>query len=271
MTYRFTFLGTGSSGGVPRIGHVWGAADRTNPKNRRRRCAALIERSSRQGKTTVLIDTPCDLRDQCLDHDVVHVDAVAYTHDHADHTHGIDDLRVFALQSRRRVPVWMDDPTWDSLLLRFRYCFESKPGSSYPPILQRYPIVPGEPFTVVGAGGPITLLPILQDHGEMASLGFRVGGPDGGLCYSPDIVGIPQTSLEHFRNLDVWIVDALRPLPHPSHWSVKQALAMIRALAPRRAILTHMHIDLDYDSLKRELPPHVEPAYDGMVIEFSGA
>ena len=264
MTYRFTFLGTGSSGGVPRIGHVWGAADRNNPKNRRRRCAALIERSSRQGRTTILIDTPCDLRDQCLERDVVHVDAVLYTHDHADHTHGIDDLRVFALQARRRVPVWMDDPTWDSLRLRFRYCFETNPGSSYPPILERHKLTPGEAVTITGAGGPITVRSILQEHGEMTSLGFRVGN----VCYSPDIVGIPEPSLPLFDGLDTWIVDALRPMPHPSHLSVKQALGMIAKLQPKRAILTHMHIDLDYDALKRQLPAHVEPAYDGMSFDF---
>jgi phosphoribosyl 1,2-cyclic phosphate phosphodiesterase len=268
MTYRFTFLGTGSSGGVPRIGHHWGAADRSNPKNRRRRCAALIERSSRQGRTTVLIDTPCDLRDQCLERDVVHVDAVLYTHDHADHTHGIDDLRVFALQTRRRIPTWMDEPTWESLSVRFRYCFEVNPKSSYPPILERQVITPGEPFTITGAGGPIEIMPILQHHGEMNSLGFRVGGPYGGICYSPDIVGIPDDSYKHFEHLDMWIVDALRPMPHPSHWSFKQAVGMINKLQPKRALLTHMHIDLDYDAMVRELPPHVAPAYDGLTFEF---
>lgn len=264
MSYRFTFLGTGSSGGVPRIGHHWGAADKSNPKNRRRRCAAVIERRSRHGRTTILIDTPCDLRDQCLDHDVVHVDAVLYTHDHADHTHGIDDLRVFALQARRRVPCWMDEPTWASLSNRFRYCFEQKPASTYPPILERRAIEAGTHFTIEGAGGPITVLPVLQDHGEMASLGFRVGG----LCYSPDIVGIPETSRPFFEGLDLWIVDALRPMPHPSHWSVKQALGMIAHYKPKQALLTHMHIDLDYDALCRSLPEHVRPAYDGLSVEF---
>jgi phosphoribosyl 1,2-cyclic phosphate phosphodiesterase len=266
MTYRFTFMGTGSSGGVPRIGHQWGAADRSNPKNRRRRCSALIERTSHKGTTTLLIDTPCDLREQCLTHDVMHVDAVLYTHDHADHTHGIDDLRVFALQTRRRVPVWMDDPTWDSLLVRFRYCFETKPGSAYPPILERYQIVPGRSFTITGAGGPIAVLPILQEHGEMTSLGFRVGG----LCYSPDIAGVPAASENFLADLDLWIVDALRPLPHPAHWSVKQSLKAIEHFQPKRALLTHMHVDLDYEALCRDLPETVRPAYDGLKFEFDG-
>jgi phosphoribosyl 1,2-cyclic phosphate phosphodiesterase len=267
MTYRFTFLGTGSSAGVPRIGHDWGSADRSNPKNRRRRCAALIERIGRDGTTTILVDTPCDLRDQCLEHDVLRIDAVLYTHDHADHTHGIDDLRVFALTTRKRVPVYMDAPTWESLHLRFRYCFETKPGSTYPPILQRFALSPGEPVVVTGPGGPIEVVPILQDHGEMASLGFRVGG----LCYSPDIVGLPAASKPLLADLDLWIVDALRPMPHPSHWSVRQALAAIAELAPREALLTHMHIDLDYDALCRELPGHVRPAYDGLRVTFDGA
>lgn len=265
MSYRLTFLGTGSSGGVPRIGNVWGAADKNNPKNRRRRCSVLIERLGSQGRTVVLIDTSPDLRDQCLTFDVAHVDAVLYTHDHADHTHGIDELRVFALTERRRIPCYMDDATWDSLLPRFRYCFEKKLGSNYLPILERRPIAPGTPVIIDGKGGPIALMPILQDHGELPSLGFRVGN----LCYSPDIVGIPPQSEQAFENLDTWIVDALRPMPHPSHWSVKQALAALDCYKPKRGILTHMHIDLDYNTLVGQLPPHITPAYDGMVIEFN--
>lgn len=266
MSFRCTLLGTGSSGGVPRIGHQWGAADRSNPKNRRRRCAALIERRSRTGRTAILVDTPPDLREQCLDHDVVHVDAVLFTHDHADHTHGIDDLRAFALQQRRRIPVYMDDATWDTLLLRFRYCFEQKPGSSYPPILERHPIVHGAPLVIDGAGGPIRVLPVPQDHGEVTSLGFRIGS----FCYSPDIVGLPDGSADMLAGLETWVLDALRPIPHPSHWSVKQALAAIERIGARRAVLTHMHIDLDYDTLVRDLPAHVTPGFDGMVIEFDG-
>ena len=162
----------------------------------------------------------------------------------------------------------MDEPTWDSLSTRFRYCFEAKPSASYPPILERHAITPGVPFKITGAGGPIEVLPILQEHGEMTSLGFRVGGPHGGLCYSPDIVGIPEQSFELFQGLDMWIVDALRPMPHPAHFSLKQALGMIGKLQPKRALLTHMHIDLDYDTLVRELPAHVAPAYDGLTVDF---
>lgn len=266
MSYRFTILGSGSSAGVPRIGLHWGAADRTNPKNCRRRCAALVERFGPKGKTVVLIDTPPDIREQCLDNDVIAVDAVIYTHDHADHTHGIDDLRAFFINTHRRVPVYMDAPTTESLVSRFRYCFEGKPGSSYPAILERHAIVPDEPVIITGNGGPITFRPILQEHGELTSLGFRIGR----LCYSPDIVGIPEVSLRAFDDLDIWVVDALRPMPHPAHWSVKQALRAIETYAPKRAYLTHMHIDLDYETLCRELPDHVRPAYDGLKFEFEG-
>ncbi len=266
MAFKLTFLGTGSSGGVPRIGHHWGQADRSNPKNRRRRCAVIVQRTGPKGTTTVLVDTPPDLREQCLQHDVVHVDGVLYTHDHADHTHGIDDLRAFAINERRRIDVYMDDLTWDGLLLRFRYCFEQKTGSNYLPILTRHRIVAGEPVTITGQGGPITAIPILQDHGEMPSLGFRFGR----LAYSPDIVGYPDASIASFEGLDMWIVDALRITPHPSHWSFKQALAQIEKFAPKAALLTHMHVDLDYDEMCRKLPEHVRPAYDGLQIEFEG-
>ena len=266
MSYKLTFLGTGSSGGVPRIGHHWGAADRTNPRNRRRRCAVLVQRIGPKGTTTVLVDTPPDLRDQCLERDVMHVDGVLYTHEHADHCHGIDDLRVFALQERRRVDVFMDDLTWDSLFLRFKYCFEQKPGSGYPVILQRHRIVAGEPVVIQGNGGPITALPILQDHGDSTSLGFRFGK----LAYSPDIVGVPAQSAAALEGLDMWIVDALRYMPHPAHWSVKQTLAAIAHYQPKSALLTHMHVDLDYDELCGKLPAHVRPAYDGLVVEFEG-
>ena len=266
MTYKLTFLGTGSSGGVPRIGHHWSAADRTNPKNRRRRCSVVVQRIGPKGTTTVLIDTSPDLRDQCLTYDVVSINAVLYTHDHADHTHGIDDLRAFAINEKKRIDVHMDDLTWEGLRVRFRYCFEQRAGSNYLPILNRHRIVAGEPVTIQGNGGPITALPILQDHGEMPSLGFRFGK----LVYSPDIVGIPDSSLSAFEGVDLWIVDALRVTPHPSHWNVRQAVAQIERFKPKAALLTHMHGDLDYDDLCRKLPSHVAPAYDGLTVEFEG-
>ena len=264
MSYRLTLLGTGSSGGVPRVGNHWGACDPTNPKNRRRRCATLIERISGRGRTVALIDTPPDIREQLLGTDVEGLDGVLFTHDHADHTHGIDDLRMLAFNMKRRVDVHFDARTRASLVSRFSYCFASQPGSNYPPILNAHDIHPLRPVTINGAGGPIEALPIPQEHGDIESLGFRIGN----VAYSPDISGLPVASVEHLRGLDLWIVDALRYIPHPAHWSVKQTLGWIETLKPKRAILTHLHIDLDYATLKRELPPNVEPAYDGMQVMF---
>lgn len=264
MSYKLTLLGTGSSGGVPRVGNHWGACDPKNPKNRRRRCSALLERVSGRSRTTVLIDTPPDIRDQLLGTDVDGVDGVLYTHDHADHTHGIDDLRMLAFNMKRRVKVWMDGPTRTSLESRFGYCFRQPAGSSYPAILDAHDIVPPEPVTIDGAGGPVTAIPIVQNHGDANSLGFRIGN----VAYCPDVGGLPAASVDLLRGLDVWIVDALRYIPHPSHFSVKQALDWIETLAPKRAILTHLHVDLDYATLQRELPPNVTPAFDGIQITW---
>ena len=261
---RLTVLGCGSSGGVPRIGNRWGACDPDNPRNRRRRCSVLIERYGPHGRTCVLIDTPCDIREQLLETDVDQIDAVLYTHDHADHTHGIDDLRVLAYNAKRRVDVYFDKPTRESMLTRFGYCFEQPKGSSYPPILLPHNLQADVPVRINGKGGVIKVLPILQDHADLSSLGFRFGN----VAYSPDISGVPNRSRKHLEGLDVWIVDALRYIPHPSHFSVEQALAWISELRPRRAILTHLHVDLDYAALSAELPAGVEAAYDGMTFEF---
>jgi phosphoribosyl 1,2-cyclic phosphate phosphodiesterase len=263
MSTRFILLGTGSSGGVPRVGPVWGACDPNNPRNRRRRCALLVDRIGKGGRTTVLVDTPADLREQLLDAGVETVDGVLYTHDHADHTHGIDDLRGVFFNAKRRVRVWADAATRKTLEARFDYCFQQKPGSLYPAILQAHDIRPPEPVRVEGRGGTIEAVPIVQEHGDSPSLGFRFGR----VAYSPDIGGLPEASLPLLQGVDLWIVDALRPTPHPSHFSVKEALAWIERLAVKRAILTHMTVELDYETLRRQLPPHVEPGYDGMVVE----
>ncbi|MEZ5853544.1 MAG: MBL fold metallo-hydrolase [Hyphomicrobiaceae bacterium] len=264
MSYRLTLLGSGSSGGVPRLGPNWGACDPKNPKNRRRRCSALIERVAGRGQTKALIDASPDLREQLLDAGVANIDGVLFTHDHADHTHGIDDLRILAFNMRRRVDVYFEAATMATLLARFDYCFRTPAGSSYPPILNAHEIRPPEPVTIDGAAGPIVATPIMQEHGPQASLGFRVGD----VAYSPDISGLSAEAQSQLQGLDLWIVDALRYIPHPSHFSVKQALEWIERLKPRRAILTHLHVDLDYETLRRELPPHVVPAYDGMVVHF---
>ena len=262
MSMRFTILGCGSSSGVPRVGNVWGACDPTNPKNRRRRCALLVERFGKGGRTSVLVDTPPDIREQLLDARVEALDGVLFTHDHADHTHGIDDLRGIAFMLRRRVDVYLDAHTRGVVTQRFEYCFVQPPGSAYPAILEAHDIRPPEPVRIEGAGGAIEAVPIVQEHGEISSLGFRFGN----VAYSPDIAGVPESSLPLLQGLDLWIVDALRPMPHASHFSLKQALQWIERVGAKRGILTHMTTELDYAALKRDLPPHIEPAYDGMVI-----
>ncbi|HEX2843080.1 MBL fold metallo-hydrolase [Hyphomicrobium sp.] len=263
MSLRFTILGCGSSGGVPRIGSMWGKCDPTNPKNRRRRCALLVEKRGPGGTTSVLIDTPPDLREQLLSVRAEALDAVLFTHDHADHTHGIDDLRMVAYAMKKRVPCYFDAATQASLVGRFAYCFVQPAGSAYPPILVSELLTPGEPVRIDGAGGVIEALPIRQFHGDIDSLAFRFGN----VAYSPDVSALPLDSIPLLEDLDLWIVDALRYSAHPSHFSLKEALQHIERLRAKRAVLTHMTGDLDYDALKRELPTHVEPAYDNMVIE----
>ena len=191
------------------------------------------------------------------------LDAVLFTHDHADHTHGIDDLRMVAYAMKRRVPCYFDAVTQASIVGRFAYCFVQPEGSTYPPILSAERLVPGEPIRVVGGGGPIEALPIKKFHGDIESVAFRFDN----VAYSPEVSALPLDSVPLLEDLDLWIVDALRYTPHPSHFSVKEALEHVTRLRARRAVLTHMTGDLDYAALKRELPAHVEPAYDNMVIE----
>ena len=262
MTATFTILGSGSSGGVPRPALGWGACNPDNPRNRRRRTSLLAERRNGAGVTRVLIDTSPDLREQLLDARVDSLDAVLFTHEHADHTHGIDDLRGLFIARRRPVDVYLDETTSKALHARFGYCFQSPPGSEYPPIVTEHRLEPGRSVTVNGEGGPIAVLPILQEHGDIPSLGFRFGA----LAYSCDLSGLPPASVAALAGTEVWIVDALRYRPHPSHFSVDDALAWIGRIKPSRAILTNLHSDLDYDDLCTKLPPHVEPAFDGLTI-----
>ena len=262
---RLTILGCGSSPGTPRIGNNWGACDPDNPKNRRRRCSLLVERVNAQGAVTrVLVDTSPDLRAQALDAEFGEIDGVLYTHAHADHIHGIDDLRGFVLNMRRRIDIYADAPTLARLHEAFGYCFETPAGSDYPPILTAREIAAGNPVTVTGAAGPLTALPITQVHGRITTLAFRFGG----VAYSPDVSDFDDAAEYALKHLDLWIVDALRHTPHPSHLSVAQALGWIERFGARRAVLTHMHGDLDYEALRRALPEHVEPAYDGMRLEL---
>ena len=264
MTAVATILGCGSSGGVPRVASGWGACNPDNPRNRRRRCSILVEKTGAEGKTTVLVDTSPDLRDQLIGAEVTWIDGVLFTHDHADHTHGIDDLRPVVIHNRRRVSVYMEPEAGERLRERFSYCFDSPPGSPYPPILDSHDILPPTPVVIDGEGGAIVAEPFPVIHGPIAALGFRFGG----LAYTPDVSEIPEESVELLHDLDVWIIDALRESPHISHFTVDEALTWIDRVKPRRAILTNMHVDLDYDALKARLPDNVVPAYDGMRIAF---
>ena len=264
MSLRITILGSGSSGGVPRVGGDWGLCDPENPKNRRRRCSLLLEQAQGNGVTRVLIDTSPDLREQMLSADVRDIDGVWYTHEHADHTHGIDELRGFYLRTEKRVPVWADAPTAAMLMSRFSYCFVQPDGSDYPPILHHHLIEPGKRLATVGAGGALTTIPFQVNHGNVNALGFRIGA----VAYTPDLNDVPDQSRKHLENLDLWIVDALKRTPHPSHFSLPETLAWIERMRPKRAILTNMHIDMDYAKLCEELPKNVEPAYDGMKFDI---
>jgi len=275
-TYRVTILGCGSSGGVPRFGGEdgageWGACDPGEPKNRRTRCSILVQRAHPEKgydphlATGLLVDTSPDMRAQLLAAKCARLDGVLFTHDHADQSHGIDDLRIFALQMRKRVPVYIDDATAGTLEDRFHYCFVQKPGSYYPPILDKKTTPPpGKGFEIAGPSGAIACQAFLQEHGPVNSLGFRFGD----LAYSSDVVGLPEESFDILKGVKIWIVDALQYKPHATHAHLDMTLNWIARVKPQRAILTNLHVPMDYQTLRRELPDGVEPAYDGMVIEF---
>lgn len=260
---RATILGCGSSGGVPRLGGRWGACDPKNPKNRRRRCSLLVERPGPEGVTQVLIDTGPDMVPQLLDADIGQLDAVIYTHPHADHTHGVDDLRQLVYNARRKMPLWADAPTAAALQDRFGYIFETPEGSFYPPICDLHPITGA--FTVEGAGGPIRFIPFRVQHGEITALGYRFGG----MVYLPDVSAIPEAAWPAIEGAELFICDALRYEPHPSHAHLAQTLDWMARAAPQRGVLTNMHIDIDHDEVASQTPDHIQPAHDGMVLQAS--
>jgi phosphoribosyl 1,2-cyclic phosphate phosphodiesterase len=263
---RVTILGCGSSGGVPRVGNEWGACDPNDPRNERTRCSLLVEyyqgTYSHDTSTVVLIDTSPDLRVQLNRARVSHIDGLLYTHDHADQSHGIDDLRALVYNQRKRIPTWMDAPTSRSLLARFGYIFETPIGSNYPALLDYVPMPhAGDSVTIEGPGGALYVKVLAQNHGDIDSLGFRFGP----VAYCNDCKRLPDETIEACVGVDLFIVDALRDTPHPSHANVAQALDWIEAIKPKHAILTNMHIDLDYVELLKRLPEGVEPAVDGLV------
>jgi phosphoribosyl 1,2-cyclic phosphate phosphodiesterase len=251
-------LGSGPSWGVPRIGGEWGACDPANPKNRRRRVSILVE----EGGSVVLVDTSPDLREQLLDADAKQIDAVLFTHSHADHTHGIDDLRSINRLMSKPLPIYADPATMAELKARFRYIFapvdpEAK-TAFYKPAVEPHEI--NGPFKAAG----IHVVPFVQDHGFSETLGFRFGR----FAYSTDALALDEAAFAALDGIEVWIVDCIRRAPHPTHSHLERTLAWIARIKPRRAIFTHMDQSLDYDSLRRELPAGVEPGYDGLVIEI---
>ncbi|GJL91621.1 MBL fold metallo-hydrolase [Hyphococcus sp.] len=272
---RAIILGSGSSGGVPRFGGPdgtgdWGACDPSEPKNRRTRCSILVQREHpefgfRHDKvTSVLVDTSPDMRSQLLAAKCSRLDAVLFTHDHADQCHGIDDLRVFALQMRKQMPVYIDTATSGFLLERFDYCFVQKPGSLYPPILEKRDMPGcGDPFVIDGPSGPIPVTAFLQHHGGVDSLGFRFGD----IAYSSDVVALPEASFQTLAGVNTWIVDALQYKPHKTHAHLDLTLKWLTRMKPKRGILTNLHVSMDYQTLKKALPAGVEPAFDGLTVD----
>lgn len=252
---RVTILGCGHSGGVPLIMGNWGACDPTNPRNRRRRASIAVQR----GETTLVVDTSPDLKEQCLSAQLTHIDAVLYTHDHADHTHGVDDLRPFSYSKNVPIPVYGEKNTLDFLKFRFEYAFATEDMT--PDIYRAFvtPHLIEGPFQV----GDILAHPFAQGHGYSTSIGYRFEK----IAYSTDVVELDEKAFAVLEGVDVWIVDCLDRVPKPTHAHLAKTLEWIERVKPRQAYLTHMSHFLDYETLVQELPEGVAPAYDGLVIE----
>jgi len=248
-------LGCGGSGGVPLIGPNWGRCDPADPRNRRRRGSVLVE----AGGTVILIDTSPDLREQLLAAEVSRIDAVLMTHAHADHLHGIDDLRTVNRLMGCAIPLYADTASMGEIRRRFGYVLEPAPDAGYyRPVLEPHEIV--GPFAIAG----IPVLPFVQDHGFSTTLGFRIGA----FGYSTDVTELDDAAFTALAGIDLWIVDCLRYEPHPTHSHLAKTLSWIARLRPRRTVLTHMDQNLDYRALARQLPPGVEPGQDGLVIDL---
>ena len=257
---RVTILGCGSSGGVPLLGpDGWGECDPANPKNRRRRVSILVQ----SGETTVLVDTSPDMKAQLHDAGVWLLDAVIYTHAHADHLHGIDDVRSVNFYTRKPLDAYGTPATLAEIQQRFSYVF-SEPDRArfawYKPSMR--PVVIDGPFRI----GDIDVVPFVQSHGRGTTLGLRFGP----IAYSTDAKALDEAAFAALEGVDAWIVDCVSERPHPTHSHLAQTLEWIERVAPKRALLTHMNHMLDYDALLAKCPPGVEPAYDGLVLDYDG-
>ena len=257
---KVTVLGCGGSGGVPLVGNIWGACNPANPRNRRRRVSVHVEHAG----TGILIDASPDLRVQLLDADIRRLDAVLFTHDHADHSHGIDDLR-FLKTGRKDEPIeaWAAPETMAVLAQRFDYIFrqnEKGSGVLYRPFLQARQV--DGPFRI----RDLPVVPFRQQHGLGSfSLGYRIGP----MAYSTDVVGLDEPAFEILAGLDLWVVDCLRFEPHPTHAHFDLVMEWVKRIRPRHTVLTHMNHMVDYDEIARRCPPGVEPGYDGLTVELA--
>lgn len=265
---RARILGCGSSGGVPRLDGDWGDCDPNEPKNHRQRCSLLLERAEtldalHEGDATrALIDTSPDLRRQWLEARSPSLDGVVYTHAHADQLHGIDDLRALVYRRRDKLPAFANPAVANEIASRFSYIFETPPGSGYPPLMTMTGVEPGASIEIDGPGGVLTLTLFDVEHGGAPCSGVRCGP----VSYTPDVNGLDDAAFEALSGTDVWIVDALREKPHPTHAHVEQSLEWLRAVAPELGVLTNLHIDLDYRILLERLPSGVRPSYDGLTV-----
>jgi phosphoribosyl 1,2-cyclic phosphate phosphodiesterase len=252
---KITVLGCGTSGGVPLIGNDWGACDPKEPRNRRTRVSVLVE----EGDTTLLVDTSPDMRHQLLDCNLQSLTAVLYTHAHADHANGIDDLRSINWLIKKPVDIHADSVTMKELEERFGYIFSGNkvPGTFYKPGIT--PHIINGPFQI----GNIKITPYVQNHGYVQSLGFRFND----FAYSTDVHVLDENAFELLAGIKTWIVDCVREAPHPTHSHLEQTLGWINRIKPEYAYLTHMNNSLDYVTLTAKLPAGVWPAHDGLVIE----
>ncbi len=264
---KIRILGCGCSTGVPRIDGYWGACDPNDPRNRRSRCSAwfgLYDDARPERVTSVVVDTAPDFREQMVKAGVTAIDSILWTHDHADQAHGLDDMRAYTFAKSKPINGYMDHATHKTLTERFGYVFTGNLG--YPPVCEPH-IIPahGVPWSISGEGGVLPVLTFDQEHGPIRSVGYRFGD----VAYSSDVSHIPETSFDALYGLKVWIVDALRYKPHPTHSHLDRTLGWVEKFRPERTILTNLHQDMDFEALKNQLPAHVEPAVDQMCIELS--